>query len=86
MTNRIDWFNSEHAADAIELGIITVPTFQKYIRYRIYMKYKTDLISMNAAIELACVEANCSRSPMLKAVKWFQNKNQQQKSKPIKFE
>lgn len=68
---RFEWFEQGHALEAVGLGIIDPSVFQKFIRYKVYLDFRSQGKNHVESMYLTSDQNRCSYSTVWRDIKWF---------------
>lgn len=70
---RFEYFDLGYARIGMQLGLISVDDITKFIRYKVYLDYRSKGLPRMDAMELACEELKCEKDSIYRAIKFFDN-------------
>lgn len=72
---RFEYFEGGFARVGMELGVVSVYDFTKFIRYKVYLDFINDGIPSTDAVIHTGERCRCSRATVYNSIKFFKSNN-----------
>ena len=73
--DRFEYFDKGFARVGMDLGVVSIDDFTKFIRYKVYLDFISEGHSKTTAVILTVDRCQCCRATVYNSIKFFVSKN-----------
>jgi len=71
--NRFEYFDKGFARVGMELGVVSINDFTKFVRYKVYLDFIAEGQTKTTAVILTCDRCRCSRATVYLSIGFFKS-------------